>query len=204
MNCISKRIYIDNDVPCEHQQKHVWATMPKWKGKEKMKELRLNLLMVGAIGLLMIIALPLQAKSPPKMDGEIQYIPHILDVREDGCTTTLTTYEDAVWTGIFEGNSRDEVKIFIHCSGRWSFGALVSFDEVTVDGKSGSLVMFLSGSRPNRESDWLGDWVIVDGTGELEHLRGSGTFWGPGAPGPEEEGDIEYAGHIHFKPDKNK
>ena len=36
------------------------------------------------------------------------------------------------------------------------------------------------GDRPDAASDWRGTWIITSGTGDLEGLRGHGTFWGPG------------------------
>jgi len=167
-----------------------------------MRKLRFVLLLTGFLALLMIIAQPLEAGSSIRVSGKSTYVPTVKEAREDGCTTVLTTEEAAVWDGSFVGDSKEEATIFIHCSGKWSFGAIGSFEEVTVDGKTGSMVLFFSGSRPNENTDWLGKWEIVEGTGELENLRGRGLFWGPGAPGPGEEGDIYYSGRIYFKPGK--
>jgi hypothetical protein len=112
----------------------------------------------------------------------------------------LTTFENGPWTGTFEGISTEDGKVVIHCSGAWSFNAIVSFSELTVDGRTGTLKMSVVGKRPDENADWAGKWVILSGTGELTDLRGQGTWWGPGAPGPEEWGDIYYAGNYHFRP----
>ena len=70
---------------------------------------------------------------------------------------------------------------------------------MTVDGKTGSLVMSVVGTRPDGTSDWEGKWTIDSRTSDLAALRGHGTWWGPGAPVPEVWGDIWYEkGNLHF------
>ena len=102
--------------------------------------------------------------------------------------------------GTFVGTSREEGKVMIHRSGFWSFNGLVFFDAVTVDGKSGTLVMSAVGKRADVFTDWQGKWVILSGTGDLASLRGQGTWWGPGAPDVGQWGDIYYSGKTHFEP----
>lgn len=101
----------------------------------------------------------------------------------------------------FEGTSTEEGQVVIHCSGAWSFNAIVTFHDVTVEGKSGTLEMSVNGGRPDATSDWEGKFVILSRTGELSYLRGQGTCWGPGAPDAGVWGDIYCAGNIHFEPD---
>ncbi len=85
----------------------------------------------------------------------------------------------------------------IDLSGAWSFKAYVSF-EGEVNGKSGTLKMYAAGSRPDVFTDWSGSWKILSGTGDLSDLRGRGPWWGPGAPGVGQWGDIYYSGEIQF------
>jgi hypothetical protein len=166
-----------------------------------MRKMLLTLLTVLMISLLSTLSTPVSAGPPTDVGGLWQYQPFILGVREAGCNTFLTTFENGIWTGTFEGTSTEDGKVVIHCSGSWSFNAIVSFGEVTVDGKMGTLEMSVVGGRPDEVTDWEGKWVILSGTGDLATLRGQGTWWGPGASGPEEWGDIYYSGQIHFEPD---
>ena len=165
-----------------------------------MKKVKLMLLALGLSALLLMVVLPTQAGPPEDAFGLWKYTPYIVDVEQHGCNTFLTTYEDGVWSGTFEGTSREDGRVVIHCSGRWSFNAIATFDRVTVDGRRGTLVMSVVGSKPNEKADWKGHWVIIDGTGDLDTLRGQGGWWGPGALGPGQQGDIYYDGKIHFEP----
>ncbi len=150
--------------------------------------------------LIIVLSVPAYAGPPENANGLWQYTPTILAVRERGCNTFLTTSEEGIWTGTFTGNSTEDGKVVIHCSGMWSFDAIVSFHDVTVAGKSGTLEMTVVGGRPDASSNWTGRWVILSGTGDLASLRGQGTWWGPGAHGPGTWGDIYYSGDYHFEP----
>ena len=151
------------------------------------------------LALLLLLTIPALAGPPQNAEGLWQYQPFILEAKEAGCNTFLTTFENGLWTGTFEGTSTEDGKVVIHCNGAWSFNAIVSF-EGSVAGKSGTLKMSVVGKRPDAFSEWEGKSVILSGTGELAQLRGQGTWWGPGAPAPEEWGDIYYEGKYHFEP----
>lgn len=155
----------------------------------------LIVIMVLSMGSITALAGP-----PAPAEGLWRYQPFITGVRVSDCNTFLTTFENGVWTGTFEGTSTEDGKVVIHCSGSWSFKASVSF-EGTVEGKSGTLEMSVVGKKPDALADWEGKWVILSGTDKLESLRGQGTWWGPGAPAPEVWGDIYYLGSVHFEPD---
>ena len=81
----------------------------------------------------------------------------------------------------------------IYASGAWSVVGLI-FYEGEVNEKSGTLLMYFWGWRPDGFSEWNGRWVIHSGTGELASLRGRGVFWGPGAPDVGVQGDIYIKG----------
>jgi len=165
-----------------------------------MRKLRLALFIIGTVAAFVVIALPVLAGPPEDASGLWQYTPYILDARSAGCNTIFTTFEDGVWTGTFTGTSTEDGKVVIHCKGSWSFNAIVTFDQVTVDGITGTLVMAVNGTRPTDTADWFGYWVITDGADGLENLRGHGTWWGPGAPEPGKQGDIYYDGKVHTEP----
>ena len=166
----------------------------------QMTKRKLIMLTVLVVGMMFALATSAAAGPPTAAEGLWRYQPAILEMETRGCNTFLTTSEDGVWTGTFDGVSTEDGRVVIHCNGRWSFHAIANFSAVAVDGREGTLVMSVNGSRPDEEADWTGRWVILSGTGELENLRGQGTWWGPGAPGPGEWGDIYYAGKVHFEP----
>ncbi len=163
-----------------------------------MKRMLLKLVTLSAI--LAMVSVPVLAGPPTAAEGLWQYKPTIDGIREADGNTFLKTSEEGKWTGTFTGDSTEDGHVVIYSTGFWSFRATVSFSQVTVDEKSGTLEMRVVGSRPDAGSDWQGFWVILSGTGELATLRGQGTWWGPGAPGPGEWGDIYYGGQIHFEP----
>ena len=167
-----------------------------------MKKMWLTLLtVVVALSALLISA---QAGPPDTAEGLWQYQPFIEDTKTAGCNTFLDTFENGRWSGTFEGTSTEDGKVVIHCSGAWSFNAIVSYEGVVHDDSgiphSGTLVMSVQGSRPDGTSDWHGGWVILRGTEELATLRGQGTWSGPGAAAPGVWGDIYYEGNVHFEP----
>ena len=162
-----------------------------------MKKMWLTLLtVVVALSALLISA---QAGPPDTAEGLWQYQPFIESARTAGCNMFLDTFENGIWSGTFEGTSTEDGKVVIHCSGSWSFNAIVSYVG-SVNGQSGTLVMSVQGSRPDAFSDWHGGWVILRGTEELATLRGQGTWSGPGSPGEGIWGDIYYEGSVHFEP----
>ncbi|MDH3498771.1 MAG: hypothetical protein OEM97_01495, partial [Acidimicrobiia bacterium] len=123
--------------------------------------------------------------------------PLALDAAYDGPKLFFTTVEDAEWTGVFEGLSRDYGAISIpspDAAGPTMAMLTVIFDEVEVRGKTGRLELDAYGGRPDGTSDWEGNWVITSASGELEGLKGHGTWWGPGysLDTPDECGVIYY------------
>jgi len=157
-----------------------------------MKKIHVVLLTLSIVALFIVAALPVQAGPPQPAEGVWQWTSTILEERQAGCNSFLTIEEDAVWTGTFDGTSREEGVVVVHCSGSLSYNAIINFDQVTVEGKSGTLVMSVNATR-EIPSDWFGRWVIISGTGELEILRGQGTFHGKG-------GKADYEGNVYFGP----
>jgi type II secretory pathway pseudopilin PulG len=164
-----------------------------------MKKKRIFAIALLVVALVATLAVPAFAKQSEHAEGLWQYQPFIDEVRLADGNTFLKTHENGKWTGTFSGKSTEDGKVVIHSSGAWSFKGTVSFEGV-VNGKTGTLTMLAVGSRPDENTDWTGKWVILSGTGDLANLRGQGTWSGPGAPAPEQWGDIYYAGDIHFEP----
>ena len=122
-----------------------------------------------------------------KASGEWTYEVTIIDQRSvDGYTFIYAT-EESIWTGTFTGTSHDVFTVVIFPSGRWYAWGLVFYDG-TVDGKSGTLVMYFAGWL---NEEWLGRSVILSGTGDLAKLCGQLTWWGPSY-------NLDYSGKIHF------
>jgi len=167
-----------------------------------MNALRMLSMVAALILCSFVVSSPARSGPPRSVNGIWRYTPYIVEVEQAGCNSFLTTFETAIWTGDFVGTSTEDGKVVIHCSGLWSFNAIVNL-EVSVEDesgvwRSGALVLSVNGSRPDDSSDWQGQWVIISGTRELVSLRGQGVFWGPGAPAPATQGDVYYDGNVHF------
>jgi hypothetical protein len=63
---------------------------------------KLFVLMIVLV-VLSLIAIPALAGPPEKAEGLWRYQPFILGVKEAGCNTFLTTFENGEWSGTFEG-----------------------------------------------------------------------------------------------------
>jgi hypothetical protein len=170
------------------------------KGDAKMKKRSLISITVLVVTLLSMLLVPVHAGPPTTAGGLWQYKPTIVAIRFADGNTFLTTTEVGKWTGTFEGDSTEDGRVVVHSSGAFSFKGTVSFVG-DVGGQSGTLEMSVVGTKPDASADWTGKWVILGGTDGLSTLRGQGAWWGPGAPGPEQWGDIYYSGSIHFEPD---
>jgi hypothetical protein len=170
--------------------------------RNKMKK-KLLILIVVLLALSMI-AIPTLAGEHHAASGTWWYRPsQPPEEKMAGGNLHMKIADEGYWEGTFDGLSTDYGFAIIHRAGHWTYKGWVLLDPVTVDGKTGSIEMRVNGSRPDMFSDWTGMWVIIGGTGELENLRGQGTWWGPGWQGdPDFYGEIPYAGNYHFAPDK--
>jgi hypothetical protein len=168
----------------------------------RVKKKLLVLLAIAAlmVALLAGLSVPAQAGPPEDAGGEWRYIVTDVDVRMAGCNTFMTTYDEGVWTGTFEGESTEVGVVVVHCSGKTSFNGSLSFVG-EVNGESGSLEMSVVGQCCDEQGHWKGQWVILSGTGGLANLRGQGAWFGPGAGGPFKWGTVDYAGNYHFEPE---
>lgn len=164
-----------------------------------MKKRWLLIVSTLVLGLLSMLSITAFAKQAEPAEGLWQYQPFVDEVRLADGNTFLKTHENGKWFGTFSGESTEDGRVVFYSSGASSFHGTVSF-EGDVNGKVGTLTMLAVGTRPDRPTGWTGRWVILSGTGDLANLRGQGTWWGPGAPAPEQWGDIYYAGDIHFEP----
>jgi hypothetical protein len=97
-----------------------------------------------------------------------------------GDLTVVTGTSQGTWEGPFEGTSTSVWRMERAGSAAGSLEETVSFEgfvEVEPGKRSqGTLEIRYVGEQQDRESDWVGTWEIVGGEGELENLRGGGTF----------------------------
>jgi hypothetical protein len=132
-----------------------------------------------------------QASPPEAAAGSWTYAPSsIIKVVTAGCNQFTYMIDEGTFDGTFTGTEMEIGVVTEHCNGRWSYKGNLTFTG-TVNGQSGTLEMRIVG-RADDFSDWLGTWVILSGTNELENLHGQGTWYG--APG-----NLEYEGNIHFE-----
>jgi hypothetical protein len=156
--------------------------------------------LLAVIMALSMVSIPALAGPPEDAGGDWSYIVTDAEVRVAGCNTFMTTYDEGVWTGTFEGVSTEVGVVVLHCSGKASFNGTLSFVG-EVNGESGTLDMSVVGTCCDEQGHWKGQWVILSGTEGLATLRGQGTWFGPGAGGPYQWGTVDYAGNYHFEPE---
>lgn len=158
----------------------------------------------AAIGVLLVVALvlvdsPAVRASPPTVaTGNIVIEGFAFtSVRSADGNTILQATEADGYTGTFAGSSTDTVKGVFHSDGSGVIETLATFTG-TVDGREGTFVLHyaftveegpLFAPRPIH-----GEWVIMDGTGDLAALHGRGTAEGLVGVGGT------YSGEIHFDP----
>jgi hypothetical protein len=185
----------------------------KSKEVDGMRKMLSAALLMCMVALLSVLLIPtVLATKPEHVTGRLDYRPFpifpIPAKMSDG-NVFLNTWEEGIWSGGIEGESHDEpCRVVIHGADsfpptsfdfRWYTG-ISTFEECTVDGKTGGLVIRLVGKAKFGEI-WHGEWVILRGTGELEGIHGQGTWSGPGAPGLGQWGYVDYEGWIHFESD---
>lgn len=165
-----------------------------------MNKKRLFAIALLIAALMASIAVPAFAGPPERGGGRWEYYPVPGKEKDVGCNAFVNSHEEGKWTGTFNGESTEDGIVVFHCNGDASFNSIVTFEAATVDGKTGFLQLSVAGQWPANATEWTGTWVIIRGTGELENLRGQGTWWGEGAPDWYTWGYVDYKGNYHFEP----
>ena len=182
------------------------AVMVRDGGDEKKERAMLKRVTVALCviaGSLMVAQAPAQAGPPTDATGDWDYITAVAGVREAGCNTFLTLIESDEFSGTISGESNPDLntsEVVLHCNGSVSFHGRLYFDEVTVDGRTGSMVMLTQGRLAAGDLEWSGQWTVLSASGGLDGLHGTGSWWGPGAGGPGLPGELYYDGKVHFSP----
>lgn len=121
--------------------------------------------------------------GPPKVAGKSDNRIRIFNIIED-------------WSGDIEGTGIAKARWIIHNAplmdnpDAWvNAYAIITFSDVVVLGRSGSLTIKLVLS----EAEGAGHWTIMEGTGELANIHGQG--FGSIATEP-----FTYTGMVHFDP----
>jgi len=157
-----------------------------------MRKMLSAVLLMCIVTLLSTLSTAVHATPPTTASGEWTYTPTPIDIRYADGNTFIHGEEVSTWTGTFLGASYDVFTVIRH-EKIWNVEGLIDFTG-TVNGKSGTLVILFVGKLTPPPGEWSGEWVILSGTGDLENLRGQGTWWGP----PK---DVDYSGKMHFDPD---
>jgi hypothetical protein len=139
------------------------------------------------------------AGPPDEAGGKWSYIVTDADIKVVSLNTFMTSYDNSIWTGTFDGVSTGVGMVVMHPSGKISVRGKEYFDG-KVNGQSGTFELSLVGQCCDEQGHWKGQWVIISGTEGLANLRGQGTWFGPGAGGPFVWGHVDYAGNYHFEP----
>ncbi len=164
---------------------------------------RVAVLLFVLVGSLAVTQPLAEAGRPTDAAGSWNYITGVPDVREAGCNTFLTLPQSNEFLGTIAGETTLDANsstVVVHCNGSVSVHGRTYFDEVTVDGHTGSMVMLAHGRLAAGATEWTGQWTILSASGGLDGLHGHGSWWGPGAGGPGAPGVLYYDGKVHFSP----
>ena len=143
------------------------------------KKLFVLLAVIMVLSLMLIFGCCTHTDKDENVKGVWTYLPvgqPIVDVV--GPYTFMTISDASDFTGTFTGSGDDFGEVVMHSAGPMYYKGIVPFESVTVDGKTGGLVLSVYGTKPNPSADakWDGKWVITSGTGDLAGLKGQGTF----------------------------
>jgi len=155
--------------------------------------------LMAVVGLTAVTPAPAEAHGRTPVKGTWEYSTEVDDVREVGCKTVLKLRQSDEFTGTIAGTSNPDLgtsTVVLRCNGSTTVRGTIHFDEVTVDGRTGSMVMRAWGRLAAGETEWTGRWRIIRAWDGLEGLRGHGSWWGPGAGGPNLPGYLKYEGNV--------
>lgn len=142
------------------------------------------------------------AAAPTEATGVLTYdAPVVLSVKQAGQTTFIEAAADGSITGTLIGDIHEEYTVVHHAKALFNtYRGVVDFDGVVVDADGvrheGSLRLVTHGRQDPglivpSDTPWYTSWVIIGGSGDLEHVQGHGTGTLVGL-------DLVYTGLVHF------
>lgn len=154
------------------------------------------------VGVMAFSAAVAHAAAPIEADGVLTYdTPVVLEVRQAGQTTFIDAVADGSITGTLNGVIHEEYTVVHHAKAQFNtYRGLIDFEGVVVDADGvaheGSLRLRTHGRQDPglivpSDTPWYTSWVIVGGSGGLEHVQGHGTGTLVGF-------DQVYTGLVHF------
>ena len=142
------------------------------------------------------------ADAPSEASGVLTYeIPEVVSVKQAGQTTFIDISADGSIDGVLIGEIHEEYTVVHHAKAMFNtYRGVIDFEGVVVDADGvsheGSLRLRTRGRQdpglPTPSAvPWDMSWVIVSGTGDLEHVQGHGTGELIGL-------QLDYEGFVHF------
>ena len=169
-----------------------------------MKRFNFVALLVAVLSLcvLVVSATDAQADPPTEASGTVQYDPPPPPaVTQVGQTIFIDVEIDGSIHGTLDGTIHESYTVVHHIkAGFNTYRGVLTFDGVVTDDdgveRQGTLTVRTRGRQDPgapfpTATPWSMSWVIVGGTGELEHVQGHGNGVIVGL-------DLDYSGQVHF------
>ena len=169
-----------------------------------MKRTKFVIFLIGAMALGFMVSMPVAAQeSIPEtipISGSLDYVPTLLLMEDVGGTTFWDVLEDEVWMGDIAGTASGNDRIMTWASGESEAWITFEIDATVLGEYEGTLNIISVWKKKGPTDYWHGEWTIMSGTDDLEHIHGFGVGWGPGfnREDPEASPDIYYTGEIVF------
>ena len=165
-----------------------------------MKKYIFVVLVVGVIASLSLPVVAQEDPGPFPVSGSFNYMYEELAALEADGSYFGDYVEYEEWSGDIEGTAVAPFPFILWASGEMDAWLLAEFEGTVLGEYEGTMVIMSIYHAPTSGgTDWHGEWMIISGTGDLEHLRGQGVAWGPGSTN-EDDGitDIYYNGQVMF------
>ena len=170
-----------------------------------MKRFRSMFLLVASLALLALVApvTAAHADAPSEAGGTLAYTPPTASpvITPAGQNLFIDVEIDGAISGTFDGVIHEAYTVVHHSVAEFNtYRGVLEFDGTVTDSegvpREGTLTLLTRGRQDPgmpfpTDVPWYTSWVIVGGTGELEHVQGHGTGVLVGLT-------LEYSGQVHF------
>ncbi len=128
--------------------------------------------------LFLVLAIPtVHASAPLNGTGTITTLSETpLSFRTAGGNIFVTLTDSDSFTGVLTGTTNGHLKVTVFSDGSLQFSDLDSFTG-SVNGASGTLTLHVVGTA-DANGNFVGQFVVLNGTGGLTTLHGQGIFSG--------------------------